>query len=85
MFDGISTEELQLEIDSRKKKKQKLAKPKQLFQSNIDPLRKICQEYIDYLANDGFEDNDFDHYIFEVAIEAIFGPDVWKYINDQNK
>lgn len=60
-----------------------MEKPKQLEQINLYELRKICQEYIDFIDNDEeyYEDNDFDQYIFEKAMETIFGENVFEYIN----
>jgi hypothetical protein len=60
-----------------------MKKPKQLEQINLDELIKICQEYIDFIDNDEeyYEDNDFDQYIFEKAMETIFGENVFEYIN----
>jgi hypothetical protein len=60
-----------------------MEKPKQLEQINLDELIKICQEYIDFIDNDEeyYEDNDFDQYIFEKAMETIFGENVFEYIN----
>ena len=61
----------------------RMEKPKQLEQINLDELIKICQEYIDFIDNDEeyYEDNDFDQYIFEKAMETIFGENVFEYIN----
>ncbi len=61
----------------------RMEKPKQLEQINLYELRKICQEYIDFIDNDEeyYEDNDFDQYIFEKAMETIFGENVFEYIN----
>jgi len=64
-----------------------MKKPEQLIGSKIDlnQLRKVCQEYVDFVDNDKeyYEDNDHDHYIFEKALEAIFGSDVWEFINNR--
>jgi len=57
-------------------------KPTQLKEPDFEELKKQCQAYIDYVASDDYhEDNDRDHYIFEEAMEAVFGKDVWKFIN----
>lgn len=62
-----------------------MEKPKQLEQINLDELRKICQEYIDFIDNDEeyYEDNDFDQYIFEKAMMTIFGENVFEYIDQR--
>lgn len=88
MFENVSTQELQAELKRRQaeleqeEKEQAIAeKPKQLEIANLDSLRKICQEYIDELDSKEFVDEDYDNYIYEVALECIFGKDVWKWIN----
>ena len=60
-------------------------KPQQLKEVNLDKLKRICQSYIDFVDNDEeyYEDNDYDHYIFEQAMETIFGEDVFNYINSR--
>ncbi len=55
--------------------------PKQLPSPDFEPLKKMCQDYIDALANEGYVKEDFEHYVFEKSMECIFGEDVWKFIN----
>ncbi len=66
-----------------------MEKPIQLKTEEVDlnELRKTCQAYIDFIDNDEdyHEDNDFDHYIFEKALQAIFGSDVWEFVNNRQK
>ena len=59
-----------------------MKKPTQLKEIDLSELRDICQHYINTIGTDEHrEDNT--HYIFESAIESIFGKGVWKYINDK--
>lgn len=62
-------------------------KPIKKSRKDIDltELEEICQEYIDFVDNDEefYEDNDYDEYISERALQTIFGKDVWKFINDK--
>lgn len=45
-------------------------------------LLSLAQEYIDFeYSPDYHEDNDFSHYIFEQAIETIYGKDVFDKLN----
>ncbi len=80
-IDGISTEDLQKELDNRKEKEKLELKPKLLKEPDIKPLQEICQKYIDELAAEGHVYSDLDHYICEKALEVCFGQDVFKYIN----
>ena len=64
-----------------------MEKPKQLETVNLTALRQACQEYIDWLDDDEeyFEDGveDYEHEVMEKAMEAIFGKDVWDFINSK--
>jgi len=64
-----------------------MEKPKQLNTEEIEltALKEICQSYVDFVDNDEeyHEDNCYDSYIFETAIETIFGKEVWDFINNR--
>jgi len=78
MFTNIGTEELQEEL----KRRQEKSKPKLLDSPNIKLLQAICQNYINDLERDSYIDDDREHYIFEVAMETVFGKDIWTYVNN---
>lgn len=51
---------------------------------NIQPLKSICQEYIDFVASEEHhEDNDFKNHIFEKAMITIYGENVFDWINSR--
>lgn len=86
MFDDISTEDLQAELDRRQKVKQELLKPKQPPLPDIEPLQRTCQDYIDAIVKDGMASYVYaglEYYIFECAMETIFGEDVCQFINSK--
>jgi hypothetical protein len=60
-------------------------KPQQLKEITLDELKKICQEYIDFVDNNEeyHEDNDYNHYIFETAMKSVFDEEVFDYINSR--
>ena len=62
-----------------------MEKPNQLKEVNLEELRKICQEYVDFVDSDVeyYEDHDFDQYIFEKAMIALYGDDVFNWINER--
>ena len=62
-----------------------MEKPKQLEKPDFEKLTKLCQRYIGYIDSDEEyqEDNDYEHYIFEASLEAIFGENVWEFINNR--
>jgi len=60
-------------------------KPVMIEKPDYTNLKKICQDYIDSIANNEYVDDDFDHYIYETAIETFFGKEVWQFINRRMK
>ena len=62
-----------------------LIKPTQLKETDLSELREVCQNYIDFIDNDVeyHEDNDFSNYIFEQALEVIYGKDIWNFVNNR--
>jgi hypothetical protein len=62
-----------------------MEKPKVLENPDISRLVKICQEYMDFVDNEEeyYEDNNYDHYIFEEAMATIFGERVFDFINER--
>jgi hypothetical protein len=59
--------------------------PNQLENPNFEALKKVCAEYIQEVAAGGYVDDDFVHYIFEASIEALYGKEVWKFVNGWEK
>ncbi len=81
MIKNISTENLQAEIDRRQKVKEKRLIPKLIETPDIKPLQTICQNYTNELIKNGYVRDDLEHYIFETAMETVFGKNVWQFIN----
>ena len=77
MLNNFSKEDLEAELEKRKKAQEELEKPKQIPSPDFAPLLKICQDYIDDFAKDGYVDDDYPHYIIEVALTCAFGDGVW--------
>lgn len=44
-------------------------------------LAKLCDDYLDEVESGGTDDSDIEHYIFESALELMYGTDVWEYVN----
>ena len=83
LFKDVSTERLQAELKRREEAEKQAQKPQQLKEVDLTGLRRVCQEYIDSLANDGWVDDDLSYYIYEEAMQAIFGEDVFEWIDKQ--
>lgn len=57
--------------------------PETLKQPDLTALQKLCAEYMEFLISDEYhEDNDYHQFIYEAAIEALYGKDIWTFINN---
>ena len=75
---AFSSEELEAEIENRKN-----IKPTPLSQPNFDNLVQYIKNNVDNISDGGRLDKDFEHYLFEMALEAIYGSTIWKWWNDK--
>lgn len=81
-FRNFSDDALRAELERREKKKQIEACPEPLQNIDFEPLKEICGEYIDDLANCyADEDGDYAAHIYECAMGCIYGREVWAWIN----
>lgn len=80
---AATDEELEQELERRKQKQAREERPKIQTAINWLPLITCCEEYMNELEVTGYVDEDSEHYIYEAAIEAIYGPNVWNWINKQ--
>jgi len=63
-----------------------MEEPKELKQPNFSALIAEVQAYIEYMGSEDYHEDgasDYEHSVFEAAIEAVYGPDVWKWVNDK--
>lgn len=61
-------------------------KPTLIPTPNLAALEKICQQYMDFLDSEEYhEDNDYETYIYEAALEVMYGEKVWEFINKKMK
>jgi hypothetical protein len=69
-----STEELEEELRLRE-----LGIPRKVASPNFGRVEKLCDEFVTNLLQDTIhpDDNDFDHYVFEAAMEAVYGKGFW--------
>ena len=78
---NCSDEELLLEIERRKKMKESL--PSLRFEPDLEPLKKCIKDYLELVAKNEYDEDD-KQWIFETALEAFYGKDIWKWINQRN-
>ena len=65
-------------------RKMKPAMPQQLSSPDFSEVIPLCKEYIKAITDGArSEDNleDLKGYIFEAAMESVYGIDVWNYVN----
>jgi len=63
-------------------KNTEIIKPTLKENPDLAALRKLINEYIDYIDSDEYhEDNDYRYYIYEAAIEAYLGVEFWGWLN----
>lgn len=63
-----------------------IVKPEPVVNPDFAELYKLCKDHIDFLDSDEYhEDNDDKTFIYEAALEAVFGKDVWKWVNQVMK
>lgn len=84
----FTTEELKKEIKKRglelELKKEK--KPVVLNSIDFTPLILQCQDIVESIYYGNYHvDNDDDVYMYETAMECVFGKDVWTWINEKLK
>lgn len=77
---GASIEELEAELKRRKKVAELKSKPLALNGIFPKELRETCEAYLDEAWNNDYVDEDLPHYIFEAAMEAIFGEGIFEKI-----
>ena len=54
--------------------------PPKLVTPNLEPLAELVAEHLRLIAVRK-RDEDMPHYIYETAMEAFYGKDVWKFVN----
>ena len=75
----VSTAALENEL-AKRKAQEGSKRPKLLSVKNFDGVINLCKEYVDRIERGVIVDDDLDEYIFESALTACFGEDVWEYI-----
>ena len=80
-----SIEELEAELEKKKKVKEESEKPKVIPMSDdkLPSLQKQCAEYLDEVES-GCVSDDTEHYIFESAVELFYGKGVWDWVDTQS-
>ena len=84
-LNSFTDNELEAEISRREVAKRQAKKPKLIENPDLSKLVKMCQAFVDYMESDEYyEDNDFDKYIFEMAMKTFFGDDFFDWFNERD-
>jgi hypothetical protein len=82
----FSTEELKKELEKRiLSKKRPVPIINAAEGSGLDILISYCENYIDALINDDDDIKDYEHYIYELAMEMIYGKAIWRWLANFEK
>lgn len=67
----------------RKRISNLLSVPQPLEDSEIDlsSLKRTCVDHVNAINEQGEDNDDVEHYIYEEAMTTIFGPDIFTWIN----
>jgi hypothetical protein len=85
VIQSFTDDDLKAELERRERERAAGAKPRELELQTWGEVQKMCLDYIDEIDKNGWVDDDLEHYIFEGAMSATFGPDVWGWINKKLK
>jgi hypothetical protein len=84
-LDAYTSDALRAELERREEAKRSPAKPRRVALTDFAPVIKLCVGYIDGTETGHLNKDDMQTYIFEAAMEACFGKDVWVWINAQDR
>lgn len=79
----LSTEDLEAELKKRKEKDILDSIPKPLNDINIDAIKNIAKEELEYLTKNGENSKDIDNFMYETVMKTVYGNDVFNYINSK--
>ena len=77
----FTDEALQKELERRAQAALTPNRPPMKVAIDSTELRKICKDYLIECERGLSTDSDTPHFIFEAALEMLYGKDVWKYVN----
>ena len=82
MLKDYTDYELQAELKRRADDKKQPQPPKPLNDIDWGTLESIITQEIAYVAKERCSSKDFEHYVFETALETVYGPDIWDWYNE---
>jgi hypothetical protein len=83
MLDQFSDEQLEKELE--RQEKTKYPKPLPIPEPDFRSVKVLCAGYLNDLEKQGWVDDDAKYYIFEAAIEAVYGKAIWDFVRAKQK
>lgn len=80
-LDNLTDAQLQAELDRRKQPTASI--PAVVRNPDWSPLIRMVEDVTAESIKQGYQDDDFKHYIYEMVMKAIYGPDYFKWRNAQ--
>ncbi len=80
----FSTETLREELAAREKVLVSKKPPDEVAYKNFHQLVLTIREGTAQSLKDGYEREDFKHYVYEAAMEAVYGKEYWDWHKKQN-
>ena len=80
---GVSDTELEQELARRKAEADaaRAIPPVTLPNPDFTGLREMIVNGIEFFAENGYDSKDFQHYVYEEALTAVYGQNFWKWRN----
>jgi len=75
-------EQLEEEIERREQANRLANKPKELAEKDWSSVINSCNEQIDHLMKEGRGVKDICCWVYEAAMIAVFGENIWDWINE---
>jgi hypothetical protein len=79
MLNQFSDQQLIDELAHRERKRKPRAN-KPVDNPDFSQVVDLCKEYLEEIKENRYADSDTKHYIFEVALEAVYGKSIWEYV-----
>lgn len=81
VLQDLSDEDLEKELAARKAKR--AGPPTPLEKPDYSQLRQMIIGEITQACENCYQDDDFEHYVYEEAMKAVYGPDIFTWLNAQ--
>ena len=81
----LTDDELTTELERRTKAALGVLQPVPVAVPDWTSLISICKQHVIDKWNEGWVDDDSKHYIYEAALDAVFGPDIFPRLNERSR